>query len=794
MILKKWEKILGIANIDLFPLCSKHYEQRVLRLQFEREESDNQSASSHRKISCDARFSSDEPILKESIDNSFFVTFDSICNFDATTMEVQQLKVGMMAPLGSQLSKSIVFTGDLATSSLKQGFKMIKRWLKLSHVSGKGAESAFQVKPYEYRLTRPDENLLSNLRNQMTLNTVARVILPERTKTFFHDHVKKMLKVAVEVMIGKEHLMGFVNLSELMHVGRKKIRAFVPLLKFNNDLLLKNCTSESVFAKAKDMERKSKKEADKKKVKSKTASSMLSLKNNLTDIDQVAEIPYLNEQCQQVFIIVELELEKPLNEETHEDSHEELLPDKLSITSAISDAPRKSLENFREQLDLVTKNIFKIYDKETDVNKITARMIADGYFTMVEDHLLGKLNLDLPSKKNFEEFKSDAMCQLTSKVLNIDCYVQNESNLILMAKVFSYMGMQKESDEIFLRRIYKIQCEQTWIDYAVHSLKNEKFSKALACIDKALSHNPHSIIGHILQAYISFKLQNYSESERLIRFMQYKHNDSTMELSLILHLVNIKKGEKFELTLDPACNVQKQIQQVYDSIELLWFATADAKNFLSWQDPFIRSAILFIKLGCFDFAELSLGEYYAKHGVNVNYSYLLAVIDAVKGDFSNSLIHLNKISKQDIGNHQVNYQKITMLMSLMLIKLGKFDRAEKLIVDEVFSEKKEVENFLINYMLGNHNNLIGDHKKSNRLLSSAHNIFPSHLTFLELGKSYQGLSEILLAEICFHQTVNEECRSQDAWQHLYDIYMKQNRVELAVNCMQNLKGITMKEI
>lgn len=766
----------------------------MLRLQFEREESANQSKASFlRKISCDARFFSNEPILKESIDNSFVVTFDSICNFDATKMEVQQMKVGMMAPVRSQFSKRIVLTEDLETSTLKYGSKMMKRWLKLSHVSGKGAESGFQVKPYDYRLKRPEENLLSNLRNQMTLNVVARVILTERTKTFFHDHLKKMLKVAVEVMIGDEHLMGFIIPSELMHVGRKRIRAFVPLLKFNNDLLLKNCASESVFVKPKSMERKSKKEADKKKLNLKVV-SLLSLKNNLTDIDQVQEIPYLNEECQQVFIIVELELEKPLNEEIHEDSHEELLPDKLSITSELPNAPRKTLENFRNQLDLVTKNIFKIYDKETDVNKITAKMIADGYFTMFEDHLLGELKLNLPSEESFEEFKSDAMCQLTSKVLNIDCHVQNESDLILMAKLLSFMGMQKESDEIFLRRIHKNKCEHNWIDYAVHSLKNENISKALACIDKALSHNPHSIIAHILQAYISFKLQNYSESERLIRFMQFKHNDSKMELSMILQLVNVKKGEKFESTFNLECKVQKQIQQVYESKELLWFATANAKNFLSWQDPFIRSAILFIKLGCFDFAELALGEYYAKHGVNVNYSYLLAVIDAVKGDFSNSLIHLNKISKQDIGNHQVNYQKITMLMSLMLIKLKKFDRAENLIVGEVFKEMKEMEYFLINYMLGTHHNFLGDPKKGNRLLNSAHNIFPSHLTFLELGKSYRGLNELLLAEICFHQTVNEDCRSQDAWQHLHDIYMNQNRVELAVHCMKNLKEITMKEI
>lgn len=509
-------------------------------------------------------------------------------------------------------------------------------------------------------------------------------------------------------------------------------------------------------------------------------------------MEQATEVSFLNDECQQVFIIIELELEKPLNEEVYEDSHVKLLPDELQMTSIetsivpdiISSA---TLESFRKCLHSVTKSIFNIYGSETDVNKIVTKMITEGDFSTVEGQLLDELKLNLSSDVNFEEFKPDFMCQLTSKMLN-KTNVQSETELLMMAKVFDFMGMKKQSDEIFLLRIHKSQCEQNWIDYAVHSLRKEKFSKAFACTEKAISYDPLSIIAHILQAYICFKLQRYSESERLINFMQFKHG-SSMEFLMILHLINVKKGVKSDLTLKDCSNVHEQMQRIYDSREVLWFATPDTKNFLSWQDPFIKSAVFFAKLGCLDFSELALSEYYSRRGVNINYSYLLAVIDAIKGDYSNSRIHLNKIFKEDIGNHQVNYQRIAMLMSLVLVKMGKFERAEELHLRAKQMSNTGLESFLINFTLGAFYNESGDPKKSIELLSSAHNLFPSHLTFLELGKSYQSLNLISSAELCFHQTVNSDNQSSEAWNNLYNIYMKQSRMELAALSLKNRNDI-----
>lgn len=97
----------------------------------------------------------------------------------------------------------------------------------------------------------------------------------------------------------------------------------------------------------------------------------------------------------------------------------------------------------------------------------------------------------------------------------------------------------------------------------------------------------------------------------------------------------------------------QDFDEIYNEQEVLWFSTP-GNSFLNFQNNFIKFAIFSIKLGCYEYAELALAEYFLHFGANVNYLYLMAVIDAMRFEDENALIHLNKISKMDIGNHAVN--------------------------------------------------------------------------------------------------------------------------------------------
>lgn len=676
-----------------------------------------------------------------------------------------------------QFNKSVVFSHDPAQSKDVDGNTCnSKRWLTLSHVSGKGSHSPFQQTPYEYQA-----DMLFDTDDQVMLRNIVRIILSNETNKLLQSHIKKSLKLSVEIMVGDGHFLGFIDLEELLIVGRKRIRASVPLIRFANLLLTSNSDCQSVFAKPKSIlkARKAKKDTDRKSVK--TASS------EATEAEEAQEVPFLNAEGKQVFIVVEVELEKPINVEVYEDSHEQLLPARSSQTEPKLSQLEK-LKSFGKDLQLVTKNIFKIYDQESDVNKITSKMLNDGYFTAIENHLLpaiceiGKEKLSIDD--DFDGFRADFMCQLTSQVINENSEpLMDKKRKLLMAKVYDFFDMEEKSNEVFLQLIHEDSSEQNWIHYAVHNLRKEKFSKALACIDEALKLNQISIVGHILNAYICFKLQKYSECERMAGFVQFKHGDS-VELSMIHHFVNIKKNLKGAASccIGKHLTTHHKLQHIYDSREVLWFATSDVEKFLSWQDPFIRSAIFFTKLGCFEFAELALSKYYSRYGANVNYSYLLAVIDAMKGKYQDSLFHLNKLSKQDVANHQLNFENIIALTSLMLLKLGKFESAEKLCNITTSFKNQRLEFFLVFFMFGAQHKESGEQEKALHLMSEAHHIFPSELTLMELGKCYHSLNKLSLASKCFQQVINYECNSTDAWQHLYEIYIKKNRMELVKLC------------
>lgn len=674
----------------------------------------------------------------------------------------------------------MIFASNLGSCKSQQQEESITRWSNLASVSGKGSES-----PFSSKSSSKHENNLCNSNSQVRFNVINRIILSDESNKFFHDHLRKSLRLPVEFLVGEEHFFGLLDVTELLYVEKKHVQVTVPLLKFNNTLLTKSCNVQSAFLQPMptSKEKKSKKEPGKKGVKVIPSMSV----DQTGDKDE--EEPFVNEDGQQVFIVVEVELEKPLNREVFEDCHEMILTEDQPVVQSQLESS-DTFADFKSTLEVIVNNLL-ISKDETDVDKVLTRMSRDGKLSLIEYQLMSQIPVDVSfnDSSSTEKNKDDFVCKLTSYVLDEKQQTNDDQRQDLLAQVFAFFGMETHGNEIFLRRIFERNNEESWISYAVHCLRKEEFNKSMAWVDKALTFNQHSIVGHILKAYVEFKKQKISESERIISFMQFKHGDS-VELAMIKHLLKIPhRLQEVKLTdfTTAKFKFHHQLQQVYESPEVLWFATADYDKLLSWQDQNIKTTVFLIKLGCYDFAELALSEYYKTRGVNVNYSYLLAVIDAAKGDFRNALIHLNKISKQDVANHQLNYDKIIVLMSLVLMKTGKFDRVMKLLGSQELIKDKKPEYFLINFMLGSHLNSNGEHDKSLKLLIQSHRILPSTLTLMELGKCYHSQKKTSSAEKCFHQSISYDQDSRDAWLQLYNIYLKSNRDGLVQSCLEVLK-------
>ena len=695
----KDSSIIGTTNIDVYQLATCQHEHRTFNLQFEHETSAEKNLPMFRKIKCEVEVSTDQGLLREPIANCLSITFDSIYNFKPSENDSQPPVIGFCAPTGSELQKNFTFPMNFPCTNHCNSVRF-KRWMSLLHINGKGVSSTQRYDPFEFEMPQPSEAP----ENDLSINVLSRVLFNTEAVHNFKSLVDKSKQFVIELKIDDEHLMGFTELDELIHVGRKRIRKLIPLFKFDIDNFKERTDCESIFFKPPPpvKGKKSKEAAQKKNLKRKTleSESQTNSKDEVVveQIELNELIPFVNECCKQFFVVVELEFEKALHDEVFYDSHESLFQD----------------------------------DEVKEVGDLKA-----------------------PCNESSVEFES----------------------FTIKAQIFEFFNMTQEANQVFLQLIHKSPCEESWLRYAVHNLRRGDFGKTLACIDEIVKLNQISIVGHILQAYVAFKLEKFSECERLVNFMQSKHGD-LLELSLIHRFVDIKteKASGFKLALRKDFKVNVDIQKIYDATEVLWWSKQENQKFLSWQDSFVRSAIFFIKLGCFDWAELALSEYYATHGVNINYVYLLAVIDAIKGQCKNSLLHLNKLPNQDVANHHENYEKIVGLSSLMQSKLGNVEKAEKLFKSLSAMTEERIENFLTNLVSGtciSENSLLH--------LKTAVKIFPCRLSLNELGKFYQKSKNFEAAEKCFHQAINVDDNSE-SWQHLHEIHMKQNRIDVANLC------------
>lgn len=205
--------------------------------------------------------------------------------------------------------------------------------------------------------------------------------------------------------------------------------------------------------------------------------------------------------------------------------------------------------------------------------------------------------------------------------------------------------MEAEADEIFFQEITKnIDSEIAWLNCGIHYMRRQCYARAIVCINEVLRINEISFVGTILKEFLDLKIGKIDKCEEIEKVIR----NSPEELDGILS----------------------------DSTEVLWYSGKE-NNLLSCHDNYVKFAVIFIKLGCYDIAEECIGEYYLSHGANVNYFYLLAAIDALRGDYTNALIpaliHLNKIAENDVGNHNVNVSfKGEGTLHTSLKKLKKF--------------------------------------------------------------------------------------------------------------------------
>lgn len=412
---------------------------------------------------------------------------------------------------------------------------------------------------------------------------------------------------AVELMHNNEHMIGFIDAAEeLLHVERRRIRVVIPLYKFNNEVMLKRCGYES---------------------------SLLSLSKSRGSKEMRNEYEAILNDCgDESFIVVELELEKALNEEIYEDSREALTSPYQVIALKCSDSDEK-ISSLKRELQGVVE---MMVDKK--LNVFDAISNAEIKHKLIPQFLhLTTINSSSSSPPTID---ANLFCKLSSKLLNENrtshAPLMNDQRKLLLAKFYEALGMGEKADEILLQEIVKNrESEKVWINCAIHYMRRQCYDKSTVCIDEVLRINEISFLGKILKEYLNLKIG--------------KEDENCGENGL-----KIQKRMKKFLTLEN----QPDFSGLINNVEEIVWNSKESEKLLSCQDNYIKIAITFIKLGCYDIAEDAIGMYYSNYGVNINYFYLLAAVDAQKKNHSNALKHLNRIASVDIGNHHVNVSHV----------------------------------------------------------------------------------------------------------------------------------------
>lgn len=275
------------------------------------------------------------------------------------------------------------------TTSSDNQISTLKKWFNLTQISGNG--SKFDHHHHDaynnFSCRCEEQKLLYNSQNNSRIDTIMRILLLNESKNFFHNHIRRDMKIAIELMHNNRHMIAFVDAEDLLHVARKRVHVAVPLFEFNYELMMKKCGYESSW------------------IKSKSVSLMSD------EIPQ--EIPVLDECGRESFIVLELELEKPLNDEVYENTREDLTSEVNALAS------EHKIANLRENLQIFARSLLT---DEKNLSKALVNAISSGSFVKIKEQLFPtfrELTKDFQQpNENFEEFQVNFQCKLTSKLIN----------------------------------------------------------------------------------------------------------------------------------------------------------------------------------------------------------------------------------------------------------------------------------------------------------------------------------------------------------------------------------------
>nr|XP_023017601.1 cilia- and flagella-associated protein 70-like isoform X1 [Leptinotarsa decemlineata] len=680
-----------------------------------------------------------------------------------------------------------------------------------------------------YMTTKVSKKSSSNVSSQK-LNKSSKRMLSATSESSQNSH--ESFKKPTSKQQPFLHLMTILDVSTLLYPGVRCVRVASPLTTFSKEDALKfgglkdsyfsQSDEENIQQKQKGSPKKSKGgKKDKGSKEKKSTQSSRSTKDVIKEsTDESPEeappepepsMPVFDENGKPCFIIVEIELSKPIvPEHDVEDLTERLknMLKKLGHTSIKIEHPKGN--PLRDILNDIIQDINKNFPRflESNCSRKVINQTTDDFLNFIKstgayrDYLTAiseiatplvksRIGLGMDIEKNnkhhqnlisgefvyFVEGMNETLNKLACQGMEPAIGERFLNNTLFFAKEALEMKDPVLAKRYLLERISSDgKNPNYWFDYAVYSMEMKDDIKAYVCIKEALLINPAHKYSLLFFAILLDERNLKEEAEACLLNLTIQA-PRWSEGWAILYLF-YKKYENYEGMDVSLAMAKKYVEDERTPIDYFTYFEDLAWTYkICPTSIFFRAATSLLKMRLYDWTERCLSEENNNHSGLVN--YLLSAICYYKGLYSDALQHIEK-TKSDYG---LNYA-IAALSGHCLYALNKMGEAKQEYCHTLGYINRP--NF-IHLVYLNYADILekcGDYQESKKILLLANKYTPTPTSWLKTGLLYFKENDLLGAEECFREGNLIDHRRYELWENLCSINLKLNRPHEAELCNQ----------
>ncbi|KAL1490648.1 hypothetical protein ABEB36_013308 [Hypothenemus hampei] len=798
--------------------------------------------------------------LLENINNILNFTVESICNAPSLLYSDLECTVCSILPLQNSGSAPIVFHNPKITCKSPK-HPVPKRWPSVLDIGYNTNTTKYLISnDYEDIINKNNFNIAEAYQENVVrieYNYLKRNVLFKNGNNNFVDRINTFRKLVLEIYATPKskkyksvdpfdeeihlkykqpgklppylHLIAVFDMISLLYPGVTKLRIAAPVKTFTYAEAAKYGLEDSYFIpKLKTSEgRSSKQEAAKKKKSEKRGNK--SPKRDKTSIKEDKNLanhlppkpeespppepsePVFNEEGKPCFVIVEIELLKPitpkreLEELQLELNHlqlEALQTSKIilnktvaediyieTIKEIVKDLNKKWLE-FNETMNMIPQpsyDNFVDFLKRKGAYQTYTNSIMNSSTILITNKYKCEQS-DFKHNKNYQNLISEIFTELISqmhsvlntlvctgtKPLKEHCLTTPEE-YFFNAKEAAELQLYEVSERYFLERICLENKPEAWVDYAIYNLEIQREDKAFECVREAMARNPHQKYALLLYGALLTEKYKIQEAETCFLNLMVQHS-TWVDGWCVLYLFyqKISRDDGIDMALEMAKkNYCKNIECTDDLTvfqDLAWSSSNLPRTM------FFQVATLLLKLRLFSWVERALTEevLIPKHYGHVN--YILATISYYKKNLNHALEHAEE-AKEHLGADFALHS----LFGHILFRKNLKDKAIEQYFRVIESYNRPDDIHLVNV---NCAAALEDTQLARKLLLNACKYHQTPQVWLRLGKLYFEQNDLLSAEECFHEANVMDNKLAEAWGYLTLVNLKLNRLHEAEQCYQ----------